>query len=727
MAMNTNQQETRYESITTADGQIIERVRYDFGMTRRGFVQVLGAGIVIATAASGLAQQQRGGRGGRGGGLGGAGAANIASRLHIGADGIITVLTGKVEGGQGSRTEISQTAADELRVPLSQIKLIMADTELCPDDGPSYGSRTTPSTLPAVRAGCAAARSLLLDVAAKSWNVSRDAITMRDGKAVDASGNRSFGYADLAASDASTDAFKAAIPRDITVTPVAEWNVQGKPALRPNSRDLVSGAHGYPSAVLRPGMLYGKVLRAPSYGATLKSVDVSAAKTMSDVVVVHDRDFVAVAAPTTHQAKLALAEIEKTAQWERPAQVSSADLPRHLRQNARGGIPENSFTEELKSAAKTVKASFDVAYVQHAPMEPRAAVAEWDDGKVTVWTATQNPWGVRNELSQRLNTPAERVRVIIPDFGGAFGGKHTGETAVEAARIAQAAGKPVAVRWTREEEFTWAAFRPAAAIDIQATLDASGKLTSWHYITINPGNPGMESPYTVAKNTTRALTTDAPLRQASYRALGATANHFAREVFMDELANAAGKDPLAFRLMHLENPRMRAVLEEAARQFNWETIRTRSQRNAGTGLAVGTDKGSVVATCAEVVVDPASGKVTVKRLVQAFECGAIVNPLGLRSQVQGAMIQGLGPALREAMEFEDGVMINPAFSSYKVPRFADLPQIDIHLMNRPDLPSAGAGETPLISVAPAIANAVAQAIGRPVRTMPIRVAPNGNA
>jgi isoquinoline 1-oxidoreductase len=401
--------------------------------------------------------------------------------------------------------------------------------------------------------------------------------------------------------------------------------------------------------------------------------------------------------------------------------VNSGDLPKYLREKARGGIPENTFAEEKKSSAHMLSASFDIAYVQHAPMEPRAAVAEFVDGRMTVWTATQNPFGVRGEVSQRLNLPAERVRIIIPDFGGAFGGKHTGETAVEAARIAQAAGKPVALRWTREEEFTWAAFRPAAAIDVQATLDSAGKLTSWYFMTINPGNPGMESPYTVRQNNTRAIATEPPLRQASYRALGCTANHFAREVFMDDLAKAAGRDPLAFRLANLENPRMRAVLEEAAKQFDWTNLRARRDPNVGVGLAVGTDKGSVVATCAEVVIDPSKGTFVVKRLVEAFECGAIINPLGLHSQVQGAMIQGLGPALREAMEFEDGVILNPAFSSYKVPRFADLPTIEIHLVNRPDLPSAGAGETPLVTVAPAIANAVAHATGGQVRTMPIRI------
>ena len=338
-------------------------------------------------------------------------------------------------------------------------------------------------------------------------------------------------------------------------------------------------------------------------------------------------------------------------------------------------------------------------------METRAAVAEWNGDKLTVWTGTSNPFSCRGELVRAFHVPEDGVRVIVPDYGGGFGGKHTGEAAVEAARLARAAGKPVSLKWTREEEFTWAYFRPAAVIDIEASLDAKGTLTSWHFININSGGaggqhalPSRQDPIAVS------VQSDSPLRQSSYRALAATANNFARESFMDELAAAAGMDPLDFRLAHLENPRLRAVLEEAAKQFNWREKVKQKQPGVGYGLACGTEKNSVVAACAEIAVDPAKNSISVRRVCQAFECGAILNPANLTSQVQGCIIMGMGPALREEMRFENGAITNANFKHYLVPRFSDVPEIDVHLLDRPDLPSAGAGETPIIAIAPAIAN-----------------------
>jgi len=280
----------------------------------------------------------------------------------------------------------------------------------------------------------------------------------------------------------------------------------------------------------------------------------------------------------------------------------------------------------------------------------------------------------------------------------------------------------VSLRWTRNEEFTWAAFRSAAAIDIEATLDDKGMITSWHHVVVQGSDAARATPYSIAKNQALnpALDGQHPLRLASYRALGSTANVFARESFMDELALAAGKDPLEFRLAHLENPRLRAVLEDAAKRFDWKTRRARNQNKIGVGLACATEKASFVAACVEVEID-ASNQVKVRSVYESFECGAIVNPMNLHSQVEGAIIQGLGPALREAMEFENGVMLNPSFFSYKVPRFVDLPEIQIGLLNRPDLPSVGAGETPLIAVGAAIANAVCDATGKRVREMPVKL------
>jgi isoquinoline 1-oxidoreductase len=378
----------------------------------------------------------------------------------------------------------------------------------------------------------------------------------------------------------------------------------------------------------------------------------------------------------------------------------------------------------LAAARTRLQASYQVAYVQHAPMEPRAAVAEWQDGRLTVWTGTSNPASVRQQLAETLGVAPDRVRVLVPHFGGGFGGKHTGEAAVEAARLAKAAGRPVAVQWTRAEEFMWAYFRPAALIEVEAGLDAGNALSAWDFTNYNSGASALDTPYRIPNTRARFLASDSPLRQGSYRVLAATANNFAREAFTDELAAAAGKDPLEFRLSHLDNERMRDVLNAAAQQFGWVERRKKRRPGTGVGLACGTEKNSVVAACCEVEVDGASGVPRLIEVVQAFECGAILNPANLRYQVEGAIMMGVGPALREEILFEDGKLTNAHFATYRVPRFRDVPKLDVILLDRKDLASAGAGETPIIVIAPAIANAVFDATGKRVRSMPIR-APRG--
>jgi isoquinoline 1-oxidoreductase len=711
----------------------VDHVQFDFGVDRREFLGALGAGLLIAVIGwSAPAQEAPGRRGGGGGrGRGGGAPQKVGSRVHVGKDGVVTVMTGKVECGQGARAEITQAAAEELRLPVDRVRLVMADTSQCPDDGITAGSGTTPRTIPQIRQGCAAARDLLVAFAAKQWTVDAAKLSVRGGRVLHPDdGGRALGYADLGAADDATAMFDKVAPAGVSVTPVAEWKVMGATAARPNGRELVTGGHAYPSDVTRPGMLYGKVLRAPSYGAKLVSVDLGPAKAMKDVVSVQDGAFVGVAAPTTWAAELALDAIEKTAKWETTPHPSSKTLFAYLREKARGGVPKNAFADEIAKAAKSLRQTYQVAYVQHAPMEPRAAVAEWGvDGKLTVWTATQNPFGVRGELVRAFRLSDDRARVIVPDFGGGFGGKHSGECAVEAARLAQAAAKPVRLRWTRQEEFTWAYFRPAGVLDAEASLDDAGKITSWHFVNINSGPSSIETPYHVGKAKSQYVQSEPPLRHGSYRGLAATANTFARECFMDELAALAGQDPLGFRLAHLadEQPakspqaRLRAVLEEAARRFGWALRGGKREPNVGVGLACGTEKGSYVATCAEVAVDRENGKIAVRRIVQAYECGAVINPDNLTAQNLGSIVMALGPALREEIRFEDGKVLTDAFSDYAVPRVADLPEIEVHLIDRKDLPSSGAGETPLISVAPAIANAVYQVTGSRMREMPMKL------
>ncbi|HEY3988181.1 MAG TPA: molybdopterin cofactor-binding domain-containing protein [Acidobacteriaceae bacterium] len=702
------------------DAQPLEFMGYDFGLSRRAFVKTLGAGLLIAVSPRALSQSQETGQRSRNTFLG-TGAQNLAARIHLGDDGTITVLAGKVEAGQGARAELLQAAAEELGVPVSRVQMILADTGMVPDDGMTAGSGTTPRTVPAVRRGAAAARNLLIAFACGQWKVEQTAVEMRDGRVVHPASRRSCGYADLARNAASLKLFDQAIPSDVTLTPVNEWKVMGTPLPRPTGRAIVTGTNAYPSDIARPGMLYGKILRPPAYNAKLLSIDLTPARAMADVVAVQDNQFVGVAAPSSFRAERALDAISATAKWEMgPPQPSSAQLFDYLKQNAEGGLPQNPFANEL-AGAKSLRRTYRVPYIQHAPLEPRAAVAEWKDGRLTVWTGSQNPFGIRSELARAFRMSEDQVRVIIPDFGAAFGGKHTGEYAVEAARLARGAGRPVWLRWTREEEFTWAYFRPAGVIEAEASLDAHGRIATWHFININSGPNAVDTPYSIGKTDCRFVRSTPPLRHGSYRGLAATANNFAREAFMDELAAAAGADPLAFRRSHLQNPRLRAVLDTAASQFQWEERVRKTDANTAIGLACGTEKGSYVAACVEVELDREQHAFKVRRVSEAFECGAIVNPANLLAQVQGAIIMGLGAALREEVQFENGKILNASFGEYRVPRLEDVPELDIDLVNRPDLPSAGAGETPIIAIAPAIANAVFRATGASVQGLPVRI------
>ncbi|KPK73475.1 MAG: isoquinoline 1-oxidoreductase, partial [Acidithiobacillales bacterium SM23_46] len=562
--------------------------------------------------------------------------------------------------------------------------------------------------------------------ACKRWKVDRSAVDVRDGVIVHDPTQRTITYADLARTEDVEKAFEQAIPPDVAVTPVKEWKVLGTSVPRPNSRDIVTGSHRFPSDIVRPNMLYGKVLRSPSYGATLTSIDLAATQAMEGVVVVHDGQFVGCAAASSFRAAQAVGTLAKSASWQTAPHPSSRELFSYLKDHAQpggrsGGRTSGSIEDGLAKASKVLRETYHVSYVQHAPLEPRAAVAEWSDGKLTVWTGSQGPNRVHSELARAFRIPPERVRVIIPDTGGGFGGKHSGEVAVEAARLAKEAGRPVSLRWTREEEFTWAYFRPAAVIEIQGALDANGSLTTWDFTNINSGSAAIATPYEIANTRTGFVRSDPPLRQGSYRCLAATANNFARESFMDELAAAAGADPLAFRLAHIKNERLRAVLETAAKRFRWDKRGPRSGPDTGFGLACGTEKGSYVAACAEVRINRQRGRIDVRRVCEVFECGAVQNPANLLSQVQGCIIMGLGAALTEEMRFENGKILNAAFSKYQVPRLRDVPELDVYLLNRPDLDSAGGGETPIIAIAPAIANAVFNATGIRIRSMPIRL------
>ena len=667
-------------------------------LSRRAFSRLLGAGLLFGVAAPrAMAQHEHDARRGRGGD------APLSTRVHLGEDGTITVMTGKVEMGQGARGQITQAAAEELGVPADRIQLVMGDTSLCPDDGGTWGSQTTPRTIPSVRWACAAAATILADY--------------RRDQADD-----TLGYGDLARDPAAAEKLRASVPEEAELKPVSEWTVLGQDFRKPGRERIVRGEHRYPSDVIRPGMLYGKVLRPPAYGARLRSVDLSAAQEMEGVTVVRDGDFVGVAATRTSTAKAALLALAATATWSDPKHdVTNETLYDHLRRTARGVPDRKPFDERASTAARSLSATYDVPYAAHVPMEPRAAVAEFDDdGGLTIWVGNQNPFGVRGDVAREAGLPEERVRIVVPDFGGGFGGKSSSEWSLEAMKLARAANAPVSVRWSRAEEFNGAYHRPGTTMDCFASLDGGGNLQDWSFVNVNAGGSGIASPYRAAgESIDEAVDADEPLRQGSYRALGSTANNFGRECFVDELAHAAERDPLEWRLAHLESERLKDVLQTAADRFGWGEERG---AGIGVGLACGTEKGSYVAACVEVEVNDESGNFSVRRVVQTYDCGAVMNPENCRLQVLGAILQALGPAVTgEAIRFSGGRVTNPRLSQYPVPRFADVPpEIDIHLIDRADVPSVGAGETPLIALAPAIANAVFNATGQRLRALPLK-------
>jgi nicotinate dehydrogenase subunit B len=690
---------------------------HQFALARRDFFKIVGAGIaVFAITREALAAQETA-----------PGPRiqppqlpkEITSWLHIGEDGTVTAFTGKVEVGQNARTSLTQSVADELRVPFSSVRMVMGDTELTPFDMGTFGSRTTPAMVPQLRRVSEAARNLLVEVAAKQWNVAPAVLKAANAKITDPSSGRSLTYAELARGKTLAQV----LPDTDPITPPTEWTIAGQPLPKVDARDFVTGKHQYTTDLRPENLFYAKVLRPPSFGATLASCDVKAASAMPDVVVVVDGNFIGAAAPTEGQAERALVAMH--AQWnESPQKISDHQIFAYLRDSAspdtdsrREKQQKGSVSEGFSAAVHKLESAYTIAYIAHAPLEPRAAVAEWKNGKMTIWTGTQRPFAVRTEVANALHIPESAVRVIVPDTGSAYGGKHTGDAAVEAARLAKSANRSVKLVWTREEEFTWAYFRPAGLIEVKSGLDPIGKLTAWEFHNYHSGTSGIETPYDVSNQLVQYHSVPLVLRCGSYRGLAATANHFARETHMDELARAANLDPLEFRLRNLSDHRLRGVLEAAAKSFDWP--QKKSKDGQGFGIAAGNEKGSYVATCAEVVADVKSSKLQVVRLVTAFECGAIVNPNGLRNQVVGANIQGLGGALFESIQFENGRIKNPNFANYRVPRFHDLPAIEAVLLDRKDLPSAGAGETPIMTVAPAVGNALFDATGIRRRSMPL--------
>lgn len=603
--------------------------------------------------------------------------------LHVSPEGAVTAFTGKVDVGQDNTTALRLLVAEELDVELSSVRLVMGDTDLCPYDMGTFGSRSMPDAGEALRATAAAARALL----------------------------------PAAAGDRRVEIVSARPP---TSSP-REWRRAGRPRVPEGVFDAVTARRRFVTDLTVANLRYGAVLHPPVLGATLRSFDDSLLEG-SDVKVVRTRHVTGVVAADPLAARSALATLR--VEWNRPAAPSDGDLEQYLRSHPSpdtGGWGRPLFEETgspdtaLASGATRHRATYTTAYLAPAALETHSAMAKWDDdGRLTIWVGTQTPFATRAQVAAELDLAEDRVRVVVPATGGGFGGKHGGGIALEAAVLARETGVPVKVTWSRHEEFVAGTLRPAAVIDVESAVTDAGELCAWIVTNINSGPAALATPYRVAHRRLEYRPAASPLPQSSYRALAATANNFARESHMDELAAALGLDPLEFRLRNLDDGRLVTVLETAAERLGWPEPRD----GAGRGIALGFEKGGRVATAAEVGFAD-DGPFKVRRLVTVYECGAIVNPLTVRNQVEGANVMAFGGAMYEAVHFVDGEISNGSFAQYRVPRLPDIPPIDVVLIDRPDIPSAGAGETPMIAVAPAIANAVFDLTGRRCRSLPL--------
>src|SRR5947209_1845277 len=535
--------------MTELEQHEIERLQYGFAVSRRDLFKFVGAGLVVGLCAPKAFTQESGA-----GFRGESASQDVDSWLHIAPDSKITVFTGKVEMGQNIRTSLAQQVAEELRAPLNSITMVMGDTALTPFDMGTFGSRSTPQMGSQLRKMAASARELLLDMAARKWQEDRSKLSADNATIISQSGKK-IGYGELTGGQKLVKL----IAQDPSLTPATQWHVAGTAATKVDGAAFVTGSHQYTSDIARLQMLTGKVLRPNAFNATLVSLDSRAAEALPNVRVIRDGNFVGVVAPDSEQAQKALSLLQ--AQWNAPAQPSETELFDYLKKNpeAEGGGGfggrsahiVGSIETGMSSATKTASGTYTVAYIAHAPLEPRAAVAEWTEDRLTVWTGTQRPFAVREELASAFHVPLDHVHVIVPDTGSAYGGKHTGDAAVEAARLARAAGRPVKLTWTREEEFTWAYFRPAGVIEVKSGARDDGTLVSWEFHNYNSGPAAIQTPYNVPNQKIEFHPTKYPLRQGSYRGLAGTANHFARESHIAELAHVLNIDPLQFRLKNI--------------------------------------------------------------------------------------------------------------------------------------------------------------------------------
>lgn len=691
-------------------------------VSRRDFIKrmgLLGGGILIYSTVGDINAAARAPRTGYAG-------ANVPTDfnafLNIRANNRVTCFVGKIEMGQGPITSFAQMVAEELDAAYSSVEMVMGDTHLCPWDAGTWGSLSTRYYGVFVKEAACEAKGVLKELAAEKFGCPVQRLVTKDGEVFDRDRPTArITYGKLTDGKIITRHLKNLPP----FKPVSEYTINGKPRRRRDAFSKVTGKARFTGDIRLTDMLYASILRPPAHGAKRLRVDISAAEKIKDVKIIQDGDLIAALHPTPDGAAKALAHIK--ADYDTPATgINDQTIFDHLLKNAPPSaiVAEGGSLKKGEKQADTIIAeTYYNSYVSHAPMETHTAVASMRKDRLTLWASTQTPFGVQENVADALGLAKEKVRVITPFVGGGFGGKSASDQAIEAARLARRAGKPVMVAWSRKEEFFYDTFRPAAVVKIRSGLDKNGNISFWDYNVYLAGSRGSDNFYEIphhreaAYGEWRIEPGIHPFAVGPWRAPAANTNTYARDLHINFMAAKAGKDPLAFRLDHLKDPRMRSVLKAAAKQFDWKPAPPPSGR--GFGISCGIDAETYVAAMAEVEVDKKSGAIHVKRVVCAQDMGHIVNPQGATIQMEGCITMGLGYALSEEVHFNNGKLKDTNFDTYEIPRFSWLPKIETILVPNESLPPKGGGEPAIVCMGGVLATAVYDAVGAKVLQLPM--------
>ena len=683
---------------------------------RREFMKLLGPGIYFLFSIKELVlgQQPRG--------VPGSYPTDFNAYLRIAEDGRVTCFSGKVEMGQGIIASLAQMLAEELEVPYESISMVMGDTFLCPWDGGTNGSRSIKYFGPALRAAGAEAREVLIQMAAERLKLPEDRLVARNGTISDkADPQRNVTYGSLA----EGKTIERHLLTKPSLKPASSFTVCGKSVPRADFFEKVTGKAQFAGDIRLPGMLYGKVVRPPVHGAKLKSVDLSAAKAVENATVLQDGDFVGVVHPLPDYAEKALALIK--AEFERPEiKVDEQNIYEHI-VNTAAKDNEVEKTGDLEVGRKQASILFEetycTPYVAHAATETHSAIADVKNDGATVWIGTQRPFGANGEIARAIGLNSDSVRVITPYIGGGYGGKSQVGQAVQAARLSKMAGVPVQVVWSREEEFFYDTFQPAAVVKIKSGLDKENRISFWDYHVFFAGDRSSQNIYSVTHM--RTLSRGAgfggggphPFGTGAWRGPGSNSNIFARESHIDVMAAKAAMDPVEFRIKNLSDKRMLRVVRAASEKFGWTPAKTPSGR--GCGVVCLDYLGTYVAAMAQIKVDKKSGQIRVERIVHAQDMGPVINPEGARMQIEGAITMGLGYCLSEEIHFSGGEIKDLDFAAYKIPRFSWVPQIEAVLVENLEIAPSGCGEPPIVGMGALIANALFDATGVRLFQLPL--------